>query len=137
MQWDDSKYAGFSTAKPWQKEIDSYKEINAASQVGVPGSVFEYWASILKLRKSHKDLFIYGNFEMMDKEHSDVFAYLRTYLDERVLVVANMRKTPLTWSVPRNLSLKDEPLISNYEGIKERDGSVELRPFEAFVTYLR
>lgn len=113
-----------------------YKEINAASQVGVKGSVFEHWASILGLRKARKDIFIYGDFELVDKTHDDVFAYLRTYHEQKVLVVANMKKTAVTWTVPRGLSLKGELLTSNYEGIKERDGTVELRPFEGFASFV-
>lgn len=136
MQWDDTKYGGFSTAEPWQREMKWYKEINAASQVGVKGSVFEHWASILSLRKTRKDIFIYGNFELVDKEHDDVFAYLRTYHEQKVLVVANMKKTPVTWKIPRGLRLAEEVLTSNYEGIRERDGTVELRPFEAFASFV-
>jgi glycosidase len=133
MQWSDSKYAGFSTAQPWQKENESYTEINAESQVGVKDSVFEYWASILRLRKSHKDVFIYGNFELLDVEHNDVFCYTRSFGSQKVIVVTNFRKTPVTWTLPKNITLKKEQvLISNLSGIHGKDGSVSLRPFEAF-----
>jgi glycosidase len=133
MQWENAKYAGFSTAKPWQKENESYTEINAAAQVGVKDSVFEYWASILRLRKSHKDIFIYGSFEMVDAEHNDVFAYTRTFDDQKVLVVANFRKEKVTWELPKNLQLHiGGVLISNYGQPNLKDKVVELRPFEAF-----
>jgi glycosidase len=42
MQWSDTPHAGFSTTDPWQKENESYTTINAAAQVGVKDSVFEY-----------------------------------------------------------------------------------------------
>ncbi|KAH8590773.1 glycoside hydrolase superfamily [Bisporella sp. PMI_857] len=118
MQWDATANAGFSSASPWQKVNESYETINAESQVGVDGSVFEYWASILRLRKSHKDIFIYGNFALVDADHGDVFAYLRTYEKQRVIVVANFRKTVVSWTLPDGISLeKDGILISNYGGL--------------------
>lgn len=133
MQWDTSKYAGFSTSKPWQKENESYLEINADSQVGVKDSVFEHWASLLHLRKAQKDLFVYGDFGLLDPKHEDVFAYTRTFGEQKAVVVANFRKHNLTWTVPSGMTLqKDKVLISNYADPSFKDNSVSLRPFEAF-----
>ena len=96
-------------------------------------SVFEYWASILCLRKAHKDVFIYGDFELLDAEHNDVFAYTRIFEDQKVIVVTNFRKTSVTWSLPKNITLrKDSILISNYSDTNIKEGSLSLRPFEAF-----
>jgi glycosidase len=133
IQWSNSKYAGFSTAKPWQKENESYTEINAESQVGVKDSVFEYWVSILRLRKARKDVFIYGDFELLDAEHNDVFAYTRTFENQKAVVVTNFRKTSATWPLPKHIKLqKKNILISNFSDTNFKNGSVSLRPFEAF-----
>ncbi|KAK9311294.1 glycoside hydrolase superfamily [Lipomyces starkeyi] len=132
MQWDNSKYAGFSTAEPWQRVNDTYPDCNAASQVGVKDSVFEYWASILRLRESYKDVFVYGDFRLLDAENNDVFAYTRNFENETVLVVANFKSTEVRWSLP-NISLQqDQVLISNYGDVVVKDGAVSLHPFEAF-----
>ncbi|KAK9326847.1 glycoside hydrolase superfamily [Lipomyces starkeyi] len=132
MQWDNSKYAGFSTAEPWQRVNDTYPDCNAASQVDVKDSVFEYWASILRLRESYKDVFVYGDFRLLDAENNDVFAYTRNFENETVLVVANFKSTEVRWSLP-NISLQqDQVLISNYGDVVVKDGAVSLHPFEAF-----
>jgi len=137
MQWDSTKYGGFSSSKPWQKENESYEAINAQSQVGVKGSVFEYWAEVLRLRKSHKDVFIYGDFKLLDPTHNDVFAYVRTFGEEKAIVVANFRKTKVTWKIPEGLVFKeDQVLISNYGGFSLQNGQAELRPFETFACSL-
>lgn len=137
MQWSKEQYAGFSTAKPWQKENESYVDINAESQVGVHGSVFEYWASILRLRKNHKDIFIYGTFEMLDMKHDDVLAYIRAFGKEKVIVVANFRKESLTWTLPKGIRLQtDKILTSSYGGISVMDGELSMKPFEAFACYV-
>ena len=138
MQWSNSKYAGFSTSEPWQKENESYKEINAESQVGVKGSVFEYWASIMRLRKAHLDIIVYGDFVLLDPDHKDVFAYTRTFEGKTIIVVCNFRKVAETWSLPAGIKLQeDKVLTSNYDGISLKDGAVSLRPFEAFAAFVR
>ncbi|POS86920.1 glycoside hydrolase [Erysiphe pulchra] len=137
MQWDKSKFAGFSTKTPWQRENESYLTINAASQVGVKDSVFEHWASLLRLRKKYVDLLIYGDFEMVDNENEDVFAYLRKFENQKVLIVANFRSQEISWKIPDGLDLqKDKILISNYE-ISLNGELLNLRPFEAFACFVK
>ncbi|KAF4627574.1 hypothetical protein G7Y89_g10580 [Cudoniella acicularis] len=115
MQWDTTPHAGFSTTTPWQKENESYTTINASSQVNAKDSVFSYWASILRLRKSH-EIFIYGDFELVDAEHEDVFAYKRSFEGKGVLIVANFRKEVVKWIVPKGVLLvKEKVLTKNYE----------------------
>jgi glycosidase len=116
--------------------MTSYKEINAESQVGVKDSVFEYWASILRLRKAHRDIFIYGDFDLVDDKNEDVLAYIRTFEGQKVVVVTNFHKIAVSWSLPKGIVLRDDLLISNYGGIKERDGKLSLRPFEAFACFV-
>jgi glycosidase len=103
----------------------------------VKDSVFEYWASILRLRKAHKDVFIYGDFELLDADHIDVFTYTRTFENQKVIVVTNFRKTPISWSLPKDIAFhKGKILISNYSDTNIKEGLVFLRPFEAFATYV-
>ena len=92
---------------------------------------------ILRLRKTQKDIFIYGNFELLDVENDDVFAYKRSFEKETVIVVANFRKTPVDWVLPKNTKLQEENmLISNHPAIKAKEGAVSLRPFEAFACFV-
>lgn len=138
MQWDATKHGGFSAATPWQTENPSYATINAASQVGVHGSVFEYWAAVLRLRKNHKDTFIYGNFEIVDEGNDDIFAYTRSFGEEKVLVVANFRKEEVGWEVPSEVDVQaDQVLISNYDGLKVKGTKLDLRPFESFAVIVK
>jgi len=137
MQWSDEPHAGFSITTPWQRENESYTSINAAAQVGVSNSVFEYWAAILRLRKKHKDIFIYGSFQMLDMEHNDVFAYTRTFEKETVVVIANFREENVQWKLPQGMKLvKEGVLVSSYGGVMEMEGVLSLRPFEAFATFV-
>ena len=116
------------------REIDTYTECNAAAQVGVSGSPFEHWSAILRLRKEMADIFVHGDFEMVDAEHEDVFGYTRSYNGQSVLVVCNFRERPVKWKLPLGLhaARKEHLLISTYEDLLSSADTVSLRPFEAF-----
>jgi glycosidase len=137
-KWTAEKYAGFSTVTPWQKENESYTSINAKAQIGIPNSTFEYWAQILKLRKEHKDIFIYGDFRLVDDKHEQVFAYTRTDGKDIVLVVSNFGSEEVGWQLPEGTKLAmDKVLTSNFGDVKVQGSQVELRPFEAFACFVK
>lgn len=116
----------------------SYKEINAANQVGKPDSVFSYWANLLSLRKKHLDLLVYGDYTLVDDGNEDVFAYYRSYREQRLLVVTNWRKEEKTFKVPEKLKLKKgDRLVGNYEETElESKDEVVLKPYEAFAWFV-
>lgn len=136
MQWSTERHAGFTSGQPWFRVNDSYTLCNAATQVGVAESPFEYWADVLRLRKQMMDVFVYGNFEMVDAANEDVFAYTRDFKGDSVLVVCNFRERDIQWSIPSGLHSprEDELLISTHGSVMSSPGAhaVSLRPFEAF-----
>jgi maltooligosyltrehalose synthase len=103
-------------------------------QVGVSGSPFEHWSSILRLRKTMADMFVYGDFSMVDAEHDDVFAYSRSFNGKSVLVICNFRERLVEWTLPLGLrgAKKEQVLISTHDDVLLEDDAVLLRPFEAF-----
>jgi glycosidase len=114
---------------------DDYKEWNAASQVSKPDSVFEHWKSALALRKELKDIIVYGDFELLDGENEDVFAYARSNGAQKVVVVCNFREKEISWSPPVDLQ-SGTVLLANRPEVHLSQKTVILRPFEAFVCQL-
>jgi glycosidase len=134
VQWDDTLNAGFTTGTPWIRVNDDYKTWNAATQVATPGSVFEYWRSALMLRKDLKDTIIYGDFEMLDAENDDIFAYARSNGKQKVVVVCSFRDREIDWLVPAYTDIQSgKVLLSNYPDVDLSQDMVTVRPFEAFV----
>jgi oligo-1,6-glucosidase len=94
MQWDDSPNAGFSYTKPdefcepWIMVNPNYIYVNAEEQVQREDSVFKYYQKLIHLRKT-LDIITYGNFELLLAEHSDLFAYIRSSQQKKLLVVCN------------------------------------------------
>ena len=126
MQWDDSSQAGFTNGKPWLRVNPNYREINAASQVGQKGSIFECYRTLIRLRKELPVL-VDGIYEPLLEDDERIFAYRRTDGDEELLVVCNFFGEP-TMDPLTDLERDGELLISSYEN-PERPGV--LRPYEA------
>lgn len=89
FQWDDSVNAGFSTGQPWMRVHDEYAAINVAKQEKETDSVLAFYKRVLKLRKEHKDVFVYGTFELVDPEGGETFVYRKRYQEKTALVVLN------------------------------------------------
>ena len=51
MVWDGSEFGGFSTVKPWLPVKAPQLARNVASQLGVAGSVLEFYRSMIGFRK--------------------------------------------------------------------------------------
>jgi glycosidase len=143
MQWDDSPNAGFCPegVTPWMDVHEDFREWNAAKQKGDEDSPYAYWGKVLGLRKGKKDVFVYGDFKMVDMEHPHVFAYTRTDVEGegKALVVTSFANEHMEWAVPeaeKELFSKASVALKNYAdgpngGIEQ--GAFLLRPFEAFV----
>lgn len=95
MQWDGTENAGFSRAKPWLPVPPTYKTHNVAAESNEPGSVLEFYKSVLKLRHNSRAL-LDGSYRAINENDPNVLSYLRTYKDQTVVVALNMSETPQT-----------------------------------------
>ncbi len=130
MQWDSTKNAGFTTGTPWIKINPRYKEINAKAALENPQSIFYFYQKLIQLRKE-MDIITEGDFELLLKDHPQLFVYERKLNDERVLVVCNFSGDEVTVedeAVSTKLK-KDHILLGNYE----TKGTNVLRPYEVIV----
>ncbi len=128
MQWDATDNAGFTTGKPWLRVNPNYVSINAADEVGRDDSIYNYYKKLISLRKS-SDLIVYGNFRLIIPDSEEIFAYVRTLGDEKLLVVCNFSDGNVNFVVPEEFE-SGKKLIGNYDDDPDR-GNV--RPYEAYV----
>lgn len=137
VQWDDSPHGGFTTGEPWIEVAANYPEVNAAAAVADPDSVFHHYRKLIGLRKSDP-LVTTGRYELLDREHPSVYAYLRRGDGEALLVVNNFYADPVTWRIPAEVGeWADTALVlGNYPGPEFGDGTVALRPYESVVLRL-
>ena len=89
MQWDASKNAGFSSAdKTWLAVNPNYKDINVASALANPDSIFYTYQKLVELRKTQGWL-IDADFELLETADK-VFAYIRKTQDSSYLIAVNL-----------------------------------------------
>jgi oligo-1,6-glucosidase/alpha-glucosidase len=129
MQWNSGKHAGFSEGNPWMKVNPNYTEINVEREMEDPDSIYHYYRKLIQLRKQYKVL-IYGSYDLILGEHNSIYAYTRTWGDEKVVVLANLFAENTDFELPSDLKKTSKALlVSNYDHREE--GS--LKPYEARV----
>ncbi|MDO4260056.1 MAG: alpha-glucosidase [Actinomycetaceae bacterium] len=122
MQWDEGEHASFSSTTPFLPVNPDYKHINAAAQVGIEGSPFEFYRRIIELRKE-RPILTNGDFELLHEDHPHLWWVRRRHDNQIFDAVANMSDAMLEFDIPAG-----EVLVSNYP--QENGETSVLRPWE-------
>ncbi len=135
MQWNTSKNAGFTTAKPWIRLNPDYKNgVNVVQQETEAYSVLSYFKKAVAMRKKYPAL-VYGNYNIIHPENEQVYAYTRTQGAERFLVLLNFCDDITHFSLPNDISynrilkILSNDLILDDKIFKE----FTLKPWQAIV----
>lgn len=118
---------------------DDYKTINAKVQREFNDSgklsVLQHWRRALENRKKEKDVFVYGDFQLLDDKHETIFAYRRASADKAFVVVLNFSDKKVDWHVPQDTQVQ-KWVAGNYtSGAPEQDvkSDIQLKPWEAIL----
>ncbi len=96
MQWDDSKYAGFSTVKPWLPVPPNKATINVKAEQAEPDSLLAWYESLIRLKKTNPAMRA-GSNVMLDTTNTKVLSWLRKGPGKDAVVVAtNFTAEPQT-----------------------------------------
>ncbi|HEX5023864.1 MAG TPA: alpha-glucosidase [Agriterribacter sp.] len=131
MQWDDSANAGFTTGTPWKKVNENYKEINVAAQNKNPNSVLNHFRKMAKIRNDNPVL-VYGKYELLQKEHPEIYAYTRESGDHKMLILLNFSKEKAAIHLPEIGDIQ-ETLINNYNSCETEGNGANLMPYQAVI----
>ena len=88
MQWDDTKYAGFSTSEPWLPIGETLAKNNVTHQQTEHDSFYKLYQRLLRIR-SAQPILRQGSLETFGEQHDDVFTFARRLGDEHVYVALN------------------------------------------------
>ena len=130
MQWTNGPHAGFTSGTPWMMVNPNYTQINAASALADPDSVFYTYQKLIALRKAHP-VFVEGDFTLLCPEDEQVFAYLRRGAGQELLAAVNLSGRSAPFALPEAFA-GCEPLLAT-QGAPQAG---VLRPWEAQL-YLR
>lgn len=146
MQWDGSKYAGFTAAdaptEPWISVNPNHVEINAAAQFDDPDSVFAFYKKLVNLRHNSA-VVAAGEWQLVDDDDEKIYAFTRTLGDKRVLMAINL--TGQHGALPKPVAdligdgvREDQIILSTYDAIHSEKSlaSGELAGWEGVVIEL-
>ena len=130
MQWSDGENAGFSTGKPWFYVNDNYTEINVASQEDDPDSLLNFYRKLLKFRKENP-IAIYGDYQELLPNDKNLYVYLRSYEDKKMLVICSFTRDAVRFDAPESLKISKAALVlNNYEHNFVISEGFTTRPYE-------
>jgi len=95
MQWNADINAGFTTGTPWRAPDANYTQVNVATQNDDPNSLLNLYRTLTKLRVDHPIL-RNGSVSVLETGNTGVYAILRSGADENILVLINLKGTPIS-----------------------------------------
>ncbi|TMI68757.1 MAG: alpha-glucosidase [Bacteroidetes bacterium] len=131
FQWDNSNNAGFTAGTPWIKVNPNYKTVNVAGEEKDSMSCLNYFRKLIKLRKENL-VFVYGKYQLLDKDNPNVYAYTREMDGKKVIVLLNFTSKPA--SVNAGINIDNGRLLMDNYG--KASSASTLRPYEAAVYQL-
>lgn len=131
MQWSQEANGGFTTGTPWLAVNPNYEIINVEAQEKDPHSILNFYKEMIALRKS-EDVFIYGSYDLVFEEHTDIYAYTRTLDHKRVLILCNLTNKETGIELD-DLSVSSHQLLLSNISVDEHESIHELtlKPFES------
>lgn len=131
MQWSSQKNAGFSTAdQTWLPVNPNHQEINVASALANPDSVFYTYQKLIQLRQT-QDWLVEADYQLLQTSDK-VFAYKRQLGREIYLVVVNLSNQEQFFEESLH---KAQVVISNTD-VQAVVESQQLEPWDAFCVKL-
>ena len=130
MQWDNTKYAGFSEAEPWISLPEVREGVNVSDQETDGDSVLNFYRKLVNLRKEY-EVIRDGRIEFIYDSVKEILGYKRIGEDGEILVLNNMSKDEV--SLPQTIDMTGRKiLLSNYD--ESRISGIDvLRPYECIV----
>ncbi|WP_456008754.1 alpha-glucosidase [Clostridium butyricum] len=131
MQWNDSENGGFTLGTPWIKVNPNYKSINVEEEINNEDSILNYYKKLIKIRKDN-EIVVYGKYDLLLEESEEIYSYMRTLNNERLLVICSFSKEETTFNLPSEVVYNSKKLlIGNYDVcIDEQLENIKLRPYE-------
>ncbi len=137
MQWDPGRNAGFSRANPHKLYLPliidqeyKYEIINVENQLGNSNSLLWWMRRLIKMRKRFKS-FGRGDIRFLECDNPKALAFVRSYEDEQILVIANLSRYAQAANVEMK-SLKDLIPVEVFSQNKFKKIGAQPYPFTLF-----
>lgn len=130
MQWSNHEHGGFTTGTPWLELSPRYSEINVENELADSESLFYYYQRLIQLRKNNP-LVVWGTYQELVPNDTQLFVYERSYENETWLIVANFYEEEADFS--HESHKVKEIILSNYSDSSVDLANLHLRAYETVV----
>ena len=132
MQWSAEENAGFTAGTPWIRVNENHSSINAAEQCSRDDSVFAFYRELIAFRH-RQPILTEGSFELLWPEDRRLFAYIRAWQGQELLVVCNLSDGETEAELPEAF-LGQSPVLSNTP-MPPLQRHMTVRPWQAFAVF--
>jgi alpha-glucosidase len=94
MQWDATRYAGFSTSRPWLPLADDFAHENVANLEADSSSILSLYQALIALRRNSPEL-VSGAYEPVAAQ-GEILLYRRSSDGGAVIVALNLGAEPVS-----------------------------------------
>ncbi|GMA69428.1 glucohydrolase [Leuconostoc litchii] len=129
MQWDNKKYAGFSTHQPWLRN-SNYNVINVAQDKISADSLYAFYQKLIRLRQVNS-IISDGDYTPKYETIPEIIAFERRLKHNRILVVTHFGEEPVQINLANDAIQTGQLLVSSYSDFKI-SREMTLRPYESF-----
>jgi len=132
MQWDATRYAGFSSAPPWLPLADDCVHENVVNLAADTRSILSLYKALIRLRNERPQL-VFGSYAPVAAE-GDLLLYRREADGAAIMVALNLGAEPVSLSSDA-IGLDGEILLSTYldrEG-EQVHGALDMRGNEGVI----
>lgn len=130
MQWSNHEHGGFTTGTPWLELSPRYSEINVENELANSESLFYHYQRLIQLRKNNP-LVVWGTYQELVPNDTQLFVYERSYENETWLIVANFYEEEADFS--HESHKVKEIILSNYSDSSVDLANLHLRAYETVV----
>lgn len=130
MQWSNHEHGGFTTGTPWLELSPRYSEINVENELADSESLFYHYQRLIQLRKNNP-LVVWGTYQELVPNDTQLFVYERSYENETWLIVANFYEEEADF-IHESHKVK-EIILSNYSDSSVDLANLHLRAYETVV----
>ncbi len=130
MQWTEN--GGFTTGTPWIEVNKNTNYVHVEKALENPNSVFYTYQKLIRLRKE-QDIIQHGEFEMLLKDHPQLFIYKRLYEGRSWIVISNFSEQTFALNF-EELGIQEiqSEIISN-DSVNVYKQTIRVAPFGAAV----
>ena len=130
LQWDSTRYAGFSEHKPWIPVSTDRRRVNVAKQMRDSSSLFNFYRALLKFRHSSAALRS-GSLTLLETPKT-ILAYLRKSETREFYIYMNISHRSHSITLPRPLIPQLSTRGAGHRELEELE-VIDLKPWEGVI----